>query len=542
MITTNPVLQIILMIGGSFVSEDATLAGAAMLGATGKLPWWVAWLGCVLGIGISDVALYVAGWAFGSRLGRLGFIRRMVARSHVQRGAKFLRDNYFWAIALSRFLPGSRLPTYTAAGALRLPFLPFLLVMGLSVVLWTSVVMVIAAIVGAAIEEYLQRIQYGVAAVVLLAVGTMMALQYLGPKNDDPRALALWVARFQRMTRFEFWPMWLFYAPVVPWIGWLMLRHRTITAPSAVNPSIPDGGLVGESKSHIMSLLEGSPEFIARTTLIAGGRQSERRCARLEPWMQREGLSYPVVLKPDVGQRGDGVRVVRHGEDARRYFARMMFPVVAQEYIPGPMEAGIFYLRHPEQERGQIFSITLKQFPTITGDGVRTVEELILDDPRARLIAPVYLKRHRRRRKHVLAPGETIRLVEAGNHCQGAIFKDGGALRTEALESAVDQIARTAPGIFFGRFDVRFGSLEDLRNGKNFHIIELNGASAEATHIWDEDMTLRGAYRVLFEQYAHLFAIGVANRRRGAKGITVREFITEWRRYQRRRRKHPETT
>src|SRR5262249_53218276 len=146
-----------------------------------------------------------------------------------------------------------------------------------------------------------------------------------------------------------------------------------------------------------------------------------------------ENLAYPLVLKPDVGQRGFGFRVIRSDEEVKSYVEQYSRDLLVQEYAPGPHEAGVFYYRCPHEEKGKIFSITDKIFPAVVGDGQCTIEELIHHDARASLIADVYLRRFEAQRKRVLGAGEVLRLVEAGNHCQGAIFLDGYRLFSSAL-------------------------------------------------------------------------------------------------------------
>ena len=118
------------------------------------------------------------------------------------------------------------------------------------------------------------------------------------------------------------------------------------------------------------------------------------------------------------------------------------------------------------------------------------------------------------------ASGEAVRLVEVGNHCKGAIFRNGQHFVTPEMEAAFAAISDEIPDFYFGRFDVRFRSLEDLRSGRGFSIIEVNGAGSEATHIWDHDTRLGDAYRGLFEQIRLAFEIGAINRRRGMKPMS----------------------
>jgi hypothetical protein len=212
---------------------------------------------------------------------------------------------------------------------------------------------------------------------------------------------------------------------------------------------------------------------------------------------------------------------------------------VAQEYIYGPYEAGIFYYRFPNQPAGKIFAITEKVFPMVVGDGRSTVEELIRADARASLLADTYLRRFDRRRTRVLENGESLRLVEAGNHAQGCIFRDGMRFWSSELEEQIDAISSRLPGFFIGRYDVRFRSIEEFRAGRGFKILELNGAASEATSAYDSSKSLREAYGLLFQQWELVFAIGAANRRRGYRPDAVTKILTEWQRYRRASLCHP---
>jgi hypothetical protein len=187
---------------------------------------------------------------------------------------------------------------------------------------------------------------------------------------------------------------------------------------------------------------------------------------------------------------------------------------VLQQAHDGPHEIGLFYVRHPDEPRGRLFSITDKRFPVVTGDGRASIEDLIWRHPRYRLQADVFLARQADP-AWVPAAGEAVRLARAGNHCQGTEFRDGRDLHTPALEAAVDAIAQRVDGFHFGRFDVRYASSEALSRGEGFAIVELNGVTSEATHVYDPQGTLLAAWRTLMEQWSIAFAIGAANRARG---------------------------
>src|SRR5207247_10298560 len=155
--------------------------------------------------------------------------------------------------------------------------------------------------------------------------------------------------------------------------------------------------------------------------------------------------------------------------------------------------------------------------PRITGAGVRTMAESTRATPRAALVGRTCLRRVAHRRSEILSEGEALKLVETGNHAQGCIFRDGGHLRTDALERVIDNISRKVPGFYIGRYDIRYENEEDFKQGRNFKIVELNGASSEATNIYDARNSLISAYRTLFRQWNLVFAIGAANRARGCR-------------------------
>jgi hypothetical protein len=365
-------------------------------------------------------------------------------------------------------------------------------------------------------------------------------------RAEGALALTARPPRPRLFSSFEFWPGALFYAPMVlHWLG-LALRHRSLTLPSIANPLIEAGGLCGESKLALFA--QFGPQARAVLAPYVGftrraGEDSDAQCSEACAAMQAAGLGFPVVAKPDIGCRGAGVQRIRDPAGLRRYLES--FPggarLVLQRLVKDEGEAGIFYVRKPGEKAGRIVSITLKYFPSVIGDGRATLEALIRRDPRAGPIAHLYLPRHADRLARVLAPGERLPLVFAGNHCRGAVFKDGTALATNALAGAIERIARDVPEFHFGRFDLRFASLRALLRGEGFTLIEVNGAGSEATHIWDKDAALLDAYRSLIAQFSLAFAIGAANRRRGFRPIGPLALMRAWRREKRLMRRYPLT-
>jgi hypothetical protein len=321
-----------------------------------------------------------------------------------------------------------------------------------------------------------------------------------------------------RWQRWEFWPTWAAYVPVVPWIAALAVRHGGLRPIAAANPGLADGGLVGESKFDILRLLP--TEHVVPSARVDPGPLDVRLRA-VVGFAGTLERPFPLILKPDVGQRGAGVRRVMSRAEARQYLADAPYALVAQPWHPGPYEAGIFYVREPHDSRGRILSITDKVFPGVTGDGVRTLGQLVAGHPRYAFQRAVFAARFRDRFDAVIPAGETVALGVIGNHSQGALFKRGDHLKTPELEAAIDRIAQRVPGFFIGRFDVRYSDRAAFARGADLAIVELNGVTAEPTDIYDPSRSLASAYRALFEQWRLVFAIGSANLRRGAAGASA---------------------
>jgi hypothetical protein len=291
------------------------------------------------------------------------------------------------------------------------------------------------------------------------------------------------------------------------------------------------GGFVGESKIEILrQLQQADSDLVADAYLIEGPTTTDRLLA-LHHLCREQSIALPFILKPDVGQRGNGVRLIKSMREALNYLLHVDAPVILQRYAGAQYEAGVFYFRFPSHSHGQIFSITEKIFPAVTGDGVRTIEQLICADARASLIASTYLRRFAERRQEILPEGEVLKLVETGNHAQGCIFRDGGHLWSEELERRIDILARRLPEFYYGRFDIRYENEQDFRGGRNFKIVELNGSSSEATSIYDARNWLRSAYRTLFRQWRLVFEIAADNRARGVAPSNLRTLWREWRHY-----------
>jgi hypothetical protein len=345
------------------------------------------------------------------------------------------------------------------------------------------------------------------------------------------------VGRWKRLSRWEFWPPCFFYPPVAAYIAYLGIKFGNWTLFTAANPAIPAGGFVGESKHQILESLKNASAWLPHSTLLTSGATTQR-LTEAQDFMRCHGLQLPVVVKPDVGQRGSGVSIIRSLAQLQEYLKQAPYPVILQEYIPGE-EYGVFYYRNPGHCRGHIFSVTEKRMPILIGDGKRTLEELILADERAVCMCDFYMRKNSKRIQDVPSLGEKLQLVDIGTHCRGAIFFDGSDTITPELEEVIDNIATSFDGFYFGRFDIRVPSRQDFMAGRNIKVIELNGVTSEATHIYDPKMSLVDAYRVLFQQWRIAFEIGYLNHQRGGEVTSVRDLLRAVYQYRRLAQRFP---
>jgi hypothetical protein len=270
--------------------------------------------------------------------------------------------------------------------------------------------------------------------------------------------------------------------------------------------------------------LEKADGFLPHWSLLKADQSFEERVRLAKHFLGKYQLDYPVVLKPDAGQRGSGVGIIQSDSELEGYLRQTNVPTVIQEHAPGD-EFGVFYYRFPNEAKGRIFAITDKCFPSVIADGTSNLEQLILNDSRAVCMARFLLDKHAERLWNVPQVGESVPLVELGTHCRGAVFLDGGWVKTDELETAIDGICQNFDGFYFGRFDIRTPNVEDFKQGRNFKVIELNGVTSEATSIYDPKNSVFAAYKILFEQWRIAFEIGAQNRQRGFKPTPVRTLL-----------------
>jgi membrane protein DedA with SNARE-associated domain len=509
-----------LILFSTLISEDLTCISSGILIQEGSVDPVTGTLACTLGIFLGDYLLYLTGKELHGFLRKRDTFQFLFESESFATLSEKLNNSYAKTIFLSRFMPGTRLPIYTFAGMVSKTSLPFLGYSFLASILWTPVMVYLAFSYGETFKRFYQTNQFYLFLFICIGsfflVYQLILISLISEKRRDM------VIFFSKLFKLEFWPVWIFYLPLIPYVGYLILRYGTIRNISISNPSIPFSGIAFESKSDILKNLP--KEFVARFYLLSYSSNRSIDKQILDAITECGG-SFPMILKPDIGERGAGIKIVSDSESILKILEETKVDYILQEYHPGPFEAGIFYYRFPSETKGKIFSITDKVFPKLEGDGKTNLQDLIHKHPRFRFQSATFLKRLQTNRSYIPKEGETISLGFAGNHIQGCMFCDGKHLITDVLEEKIDFISKQFPGFYFGRYDIRYASQRDLKAGENFKIIELNGAMSESTNLYDPNFSILKSYSILFSQWKILFQIGRENRKLGIKFPTWKSFF-----------------
>lgn len=347
----------------------------------------------------------------------------------------------------------------------------------------------------------------------------------------------------RHVSFFEFWPSWVMYTPVAAQWLWHSIKYRSLTLPLIANPRLPLSAMVGAGKSELFEQATGDlAAHILDWRLIERDDRAALHQAQ-DCWHRLGELGLPFVAKPDVGCRGVGVHKIESFEQFVDYLSH--YPagarVIAQRLADHAAEVGIFYVKKPEDAHGRISSMTFKQSPQVTGNGIATLGELVAQDPRAGQLLHLYQSRHAERWHEVIPSGEAVALVFSASHSKGAVFSDARREITPALEAKIDALMSDLPDFHYGRLDVKYRDLAALQRGETLQIVEINGASAESIFIWDKHTTLGEALKTLLWQYRTLFEIGEHQRRRGFVTPGVVSFWRALRREKSLSRLYPET-
>lgn len=267
----------------------------------------------------------------------------------------------------------------------------------------------------------------------------------------------------------------------------------------------------GEPKKEMYDLLP--KELYPSTFNVLPGTDF----SAIEASMIRYNISYPLIVKPEIGGQGILFRKLDDKAGFLHYHQLMEFEYIVQEMVHYPMEVSVFYIRHPKEESGTVTGFLHKIPLQVIGDGKKTLEALILEHPKGKKRTGELYSKHKDHWNDILADGERYMLSYAANHNRGAHFVDLKEYIDDDLVKIFDKISHSINDFFYGRYDIMCTNVEDLKAGKNFTILEYNGCGAEPNHFYDTGYTLKGAYREILKHWKALYEISTYNRKQGIK-------------------------
>jgi len=326
----------------------------------------------------------------------------------------------------------------------------------------------------------------------------------------------------QNIIRWESWPFKLLYAPLVPFWFLNMLRSGWVWFFTPSNPKLTFGGMDGEPKKEMYDLL---PTHLYPLTLNVLPSQSFKKV--LEE-VQQQGIHFPLVVKPEVGCAGVLFRKIDTVAELQKYHEQVPVEYIIQQLVTYPMEVSVFYVRHPQSKKGDITGFLHKIPLFVNGDGFHTLEQLVLLHPKAAKRLGDLHSKHKNNWHTVLPTDEKYVLSHAANHNRGAHFIDLKQHIDDNLVAIFDTISLNINDFFYGRYDILCNSIEELKAGKNFSILEYNGCGAEPNHIYDTGYSLIDAYKEILKHWELLYIISKYNQKQGItpwpfmKGIRFR--------------------
>ena len=317
-----------------------------------------------------------------------------------------------------------------------------------------------------------------------------------------------WKSFWEKVGNWELWPFNLRYFFISPVWLWYCLRSGSFWFFSSSNPTLTFGGFEGEGKKEMYELLP--KEFYPKTIYISPKDDFED----IKKLVKLHEFTYPFVVKPDVGMKGLLFRKIDNENDLFRYHQKNPFVYIIQDLVTYPLEVSVFYYRYPHKTKGFISGFIQKDLMDVFGDGKRTLWELIMMHPKAKHRPEEMRIKHEEQLQKIIPKGERFILTYAANLNRGAKFTNLQHLIDDDLLKIFDEISHRA-SFYYGRYDIKCESVEDLKLGKNFTILEFNGSGAEPNHVYNTGHSLFSAYKVFLHHWKVLYRISKYNKQQG---------------------------
>lgn len=311
------------------------------------------------------------------------------------------------------------------------------------------------------------------------------------------------------ITHWEAWDWRLKYVPLIPsWVSYC-IKSGSFWFFTPSNPSLVFGGFDGVSKREMYNQLPSSlyPKSIFISPELSF-EEVENLCAL-------NSLNYPIAVKPEIGRMGFMFRKIKTIDNLKLYHEKMPVNYIIQDFVNYPIEVSVFYYRFPEEKHGTITGFIKKESFQLVGDGKSMLLELIMNSPRARLRMEEMKLKHKDKLKDIIPRGEIFYLSHALNLSRGGKLVNLEHEKDERLLKIFDDLSHHTKYFYYGRYDIKCASIEDLKRGKNYFILEYNGSGGEPHHVYGNGNTLVKACQILMQHWSVMYKISKFNYNKG---------------------------
>lgn len=319
--------------------------------------------------------------------------------------------------------------------------------------------------------------------------------------------------RLDQLTHWQTWDYRIKLIPLLPVWFWHCLRARSLWFFTPANPTLTFGGFEGEGKREMYEQLP--PGTYPKSCYISPNESA----LVVTQLVQAEFGGFPVAAKPDVGMMGLLFRILRSPDELRQYHAQVGVDYIVQELITYPIEVSVFYYRLPGAARGTITGFVRKDELAVVGDGRLTVRALIDAYAPVRFRRDEFYGKHANRLTDVLPTGAVYPLSHALNQTRGGQLVNLAHEIDDQLLALFDQLSHATGPFYFGRYDIKCASVADLKAGRNYSILEFNGAGAAPHHVYsvgaERRYSLWQAWGIVLHHWAVLARIAGENHGRG---------------------------
>lgn len=493
----------------TLVAEDPTCLATGLLVGAGLVDFWSGTAACLVGIFAGDLFLYVLGRLLGRAALSKAPLKWFISEYDVDRmSAKFGSTKGMAVIVSSRFIPGSRVPTFVAAGLMKLNPAKLGALFFIAAALWTPPLVLIGKHVGPTVMEEFQKYHHQAGLIVIgLLVGIFIFFHYIMPAFTWAGRRSL-LAKGRRLTNRSSMPDWRLGLPGFFHRIALSAKHGSPAIYAAANPGLGHlGGVSGEEKSLLLAPFAGHALVAPFARIPAGDRDA--RITALAELVRAGTLAYPLVLKPDEGEKGVGVRIVTNDEESAKWFGEFKVDTLAQPFVKG-REYEVLWSRAPKASEGAILAVVEKVRVSVQGDGKHTLERLILASDTALDNADTFVRLNAGREDSVPPAGECVTLSEIGSVAKGArVSVRHGLTEAAGANAAINALVATVPGITWMRLDVRSESDEAFAAGR-FTVTEVEGAGRISSALRDPDIRTADVLAMLAKQRTAAYEAGAA--------------------------------